>query len=126
MSCLMSRWFYLYLVSNESILVKDLEKKNCSVTLWTYNISYIIIHFSRPTKALWISTMYSLWRFVRFLDILKTSHYATISYRQLFSTVLLSSAILVAIAAIVAIARIASQEQSWIASIVLLATITQV
>ena len=74
--------------------------------------------------------MYSLWRFVRFLDILKTSHYATaggtISYRQIFSTVLLSSAILVAIAAIVAIARIASQEQSWIASIVLLATITQV
>ena len=70
--------------------------------------------------------MYSLWRFVRFLDILKTSHYATISYRQLFSTVLLSSAILVAIAAIVAIARIASQEQSWIASIVLLATIIQV
>ena len=126
----MSRWFYLYLVSNESTLVKDLEKKNCSVTLWTYNISYIIIHFSRPTKALWISTMYSLWRFVRFLDILKTSHYATaggtISYRQIFSTVLLSSAILVAIAAIVAIARIASQEQSWIASIVLLATITQV
>ena len=89
-----------------------------------------MIHFSRPTKALWISTMYSLWRFVRFLDILKTSHYATagstISYRQLFSTVLLSSAILVVIAAIVAIARIASQEQSWIASIVLLATITQV
>ena len=108
----MSRWFYLYLVSNESTLVKDLEKKN-----------------SRPTKALWI-LMYSLWRFVRFLDVLKTSYYATaggtISYRQLFSTVLLSSAILVAIAAIVAIARIASQEQSWIASIVLLATIIQV
>ena len=122
----MSRWFYLYLVSNESTLVKDLEKKNCSVTLWTY----IIIYFSRPTKALWISTMYSLWRFVRFLDVLKTSYYATaggtISYRQLFSTVLLSSAILVVIAAIVAIARIASQEQSWIASIVLLATIIQV
>ena len=125
MSCLMSRWFYLYLVSNESALVKDLEKKNCSVTLWTY----IMIHFSRPTKALWI-LMYSLWRFVRFLDILKTSHCATagvsISYQKLFSTVLLSSAILVAIAAIVAIARIASQEQSWIASIVLLATIIQV
>ena len=73
-----------------------------------------------------------LWRFVRSLDVLKTTCWPAtaaarpMSYRLLWAIALLSAAVLVVVATIVAVARIAYQEQSWAASLVLLVTIVQV
>ena len=72
-----------------------------------------------------------LWRFVRSFDVLKTScRPATaarpMSYLLLLAIALLLAAVLLVIATIVAVARIAYQEQSWAASLVLLVTIIQV
>ena len=73
-----------------------------------------------------------LWRFVRSLDVLKTTHWANAasspmsSYRILWATTLLLSAFLVVIATIIAVARIAYEEQSMIAFVILLVTIIQV
>ena len=73
-----------------------------------------------------------LWRFVRSLDVLKTTRWAAATsspmsaYRILWTTTLLSSAVLVVIATIIAVARIAYEEQSLVAFVVLLVTIIQV
>ena len=72
-----------------------------------------------------------LWRFVRSLDVLKTTCWPTtaarpMSYRLLWASALLSAAFLVVIATVVAVARIAFEEQSWVSSLVLLVTIVQV
>ena len=72
-----------------------------------------------------------LWRFVRSLDVLKTTCWPTtaarpMSNRLLWASALLSAAILVVVATVVALARIAFEEQSWVSSLVLLVTIVQV
>ena len=73
-----------------------------------------------------------LWRFVRSLDVLKTTRWADAgdspmsSYWILWATTLLSSAVLVVIATITAVARIAYEEQSLVAFVILLVTIIQV
>ena len=73
-----------------------------------------------------------LWRFVRSLDVVKTTRWADAAdspmsyYRILWATTLLSSAVLVVIATITAVARIAYEEHSWAAFVVLLVTIIQV
>ena len=73
-----------------------------------------------------------LWRLVRSLDVLKTTHWnaATSSpmsyYRILWAATLLLSAVLVVIATIIAVARIAYEEQSLVAFVILLVTIIQV
>ena len=77
-----------------------------------------------------------LWRFVRSLEVLKAACWPTTttaaaatpktSCRIFLATTLLLSAVLVLIATIVAVARIAYEEQSWAASLVLIVTIVQV
>ena len=75
-----------------------------------------------------------LWRFVRSLEVLKAACWPTtdaaatpkISCRIFLATTLLLSAVVVVIATIVAVARIAYEEQSWAASLVLIVTIVQV
>ena len=73
-----------------------------------------------------------LWRFVRSLDVVKTTRWADAAdspmsyYRILWATTLLSSAVLVVIATIIAVARIGYEEQSLVAFVILLVTIIQV
>ena len=74
-----------------------------------------------------------LWRFVRSSDALKTTCWPAPtaatrpkSYRLLSAITLLSVALLLVIATIVAVARIAYEEQSWVAYLVLIVTIVQV
>ena len=61
--------------------------------------------------------MHSLWRL---------AHMFNLSRRHFWSTLLVSCAIIVPIAIITAIAKIAYQEQSWEAFLVLTVTIIQV
>ena len=73
-----------------------------------------------------ISTnMYLFWRLIHSLDILKATRWVTFA-PYFLATVLVSFAALVAIGTIATVAKIAFNEQSWMAFIVLLVTIVQV
>ena len=69
--------------------------------------------------------MYLFWRLFHALNILKNARWVTFD-RYLLATLLVSSAALVAIGIIAAVAKIAFDEQSWGAFIVLLVTMVQV
>ena len=66
-------------------------------------------------------TMYSLWRLAHTFNLLRRHFWST-----LLRSLLVSCAIIVPIAIITAIAKIAYQEQSWEAFLVLTVTIIQV
>ena len=70
--------------------------------------------------------MYLFWRLFHWLNTLKSAHWVTFGPRYFLATVLVASAALVAIGAIAAFAKIAFNEQSWVALIVLLVTEIQV
>ena len=70
--------------------------------------------------------MYSFWRLFHWLNILKSAPWLTFGPWYFLATVLVSSAALVAIGTIAVVAKVAFDEQSWLASIVLLVTIIQV
>ena len=70
--------------------------------------------------------MYLFWRLFNWLNILKSASLFTFGPRYFLATVLVSSAALIAISTIAAVGKIAFDEQSWEASIVLLVTIVQV
>ena len=65
--------------------------------------------------------MFSFWKLLHTFNLLKTA-----SDHHFWATILVSCAILVPIATTSAIAKIAYQEQSWEAVLVLLVTIIQV
>ena len=73
-----------------------------------------------------------LWRFVRSLDVLKTTCSPNspaanpMSYRLLSAIALLAAAFFVVLATIVAVFRVVYEDQSWVASLVLLVIIVQV
>ena len=70
--------------------------------------------------------MYWFWRLFHWLNILKSARWFTFGPRYFLATVLVSSAALVAIGTIAEVAKVAFDEQSLVASIVLLVTIVQV
>ena len=70
--------------------------------------------------------MYLFWRLFHWLNTLKSAHWVTFGPRYFLATVLVASAALVVIGAIAAVAKIAFDEQSWVALIVLLVTAVQV
>ena len=69
--------------------------------------------------------MYLFWKLVHLSNILKTDPRKTFGSHS-FAALLVSSAALVAIGATVAVAKIAFQEQSWWAFLMLIVTIVQV
>ena len=70
--------------------------------------------------------MYLFWRLFHWLNTLKSAYWVTFGPRYFLATVLVTSAALVAIGPIAAVAKIAFDEQSSVALIVLLVTAIQV